>query len=70
MSSEFKEWLEDRITEVVLDSGAMDRIEEISNPSFNKTSVHGWKDEQKVLLEVWFDDELEEWKIKRREIDK
>lgn len=70
MSNEFKEWLEDRITEVVFDSGAMDRIEEISNPSFNKTSVHGWKNGQKVLLEVWFDDELEGWKIERMELNK
>ena len=70
MSNEFKEWLEDRITEVVLDSGAMDRIEEISNPSFNKTDVHGWKNGQKVLLKVWFDDELEGWKIERMELNK
>ena len=70
MSNEFKDWLENRIGEVVLESGAMDKIEEISNPSFMKTYVHGWKNGQKVLLEVWFDDDLEEWMIEHRELDK
>ena len=70
MSNEFKDWLEDEIGEVVLESGAMDRIEEIPNPSFIKTYVHGWKNGQKVLLEVWFDDELEEWKMEHRETNK
>lgn len=70
MSNEFNEWLEDRIVEVIFDSGAIDRIEEISNPSFNKTSVYGWKNGQKVFLKVWFDDELEGWKIERMETNK
>ena len=35
MSNEFKDWLEDRIGDVVLNSGAMDRIEDIPNPSYS-----------------------------------
>lgn len=70
MSNEYKDWLENRISEVVLGSGAMDKIEEIPNPSFMKTYVHGWKNGQKVLLEVWFDDDLEEWMIEHRELDR
>ena len=70
MSDEFKDWLGNRIDEVILTSGVMDKIEEIPNPSYNKTYVHGWKNGQKVLLEVWFDDELEEWRIEHRETDK
>ena len=67
MSNEFKDYLLDIISDVVLDSGMMDKIEEIPNPSYNKTYVRGQKNGQKVLLEVWFDDELEEWKIEHRE---
>jgi hypothetical protein len=70
MSNEFKDYLWDTISDLVLNSGVMDKIEEIPNPSYNKTYVHGWKNGQKVLLEVWFDDELEEWKIEHRELDK
>ena len=70
MSNEFKDWLENTIDEVVLTSGMIDKIEKISNPSFTKTYVHGWKNGQKVLLEIWFDDELEEWRIEHRELDK
>ena len=69
MSNEFKDYLLNTISNLVLDSGVMDRIEEIPNPSYNKTYVRGWKNGQKVLLEVWFDDELEEWKIEHRELD-
>lgn len=67
MSNEFKDWLEDRIGDVVLNSGAMDRIEDIPNPSYSKTYVHGWKNGQKVLLQVWFDDDIGEWQIEHRE---
>jgi len=70
MSNEFKDWLEDEIGDVVLESGAMDRIEEIPNPSFIKTYVHGWKNGQRVTLMVWFDNALGEWKIEHRETDK
>lgn len=70
MSNEFKDYLWNTISDVVLNSGIMDKIEEIPNPSYSKTYVHGWKNEQKVLLQVWFDDEIGEWRIEHRETDK
>lgn len=70
MSNEFKDYLLDTISDVVLDSGMMNKIEEIPIPSYSKTYVYGWKNGQRVLLEVWFDDELEEWRIEHRELDK
>lgn len=70
MSNEAKDYLWDIIEYIVLKSGVMDEIEEIPKPSYSKTYVHGWKNGQKVLLEVWFDDELGEWQIEHRETDK
>ncbi len=67
MSNAFRDYIYDKIYEVVLKSGAIDKIEEILNPSYEKTYVHGWKNGQKVLLEIWFDDELLEWRIEHRE---
>ena len=70
MSNEFKDYLWNTISDVVLNSGIMDKIEEIPNPSYSKTYVYGWKNGQRVLLQVWFDDELEEWRMEHRETDK
>lgn len=71
MSNEFKDWLEDRIGDIVLESGAVDKIEEICSASYSiRNYVHGWKNEQKVVLMVWFDDDLGEWRIEHRETDK
>ena len=70
MSNEFKDWLEDKIYEIVLESGIMDKIEKISNVSLTKAYVHGWKKGQKVSIEVWFDDDVEEWEMEHRETNK
>lgn len=70
MSNEFKDWLEDRICEIILESGAMDKIEKISNISLMKAYVHGWKNGQKVSIEIWFDDDVKEWEMEHRETDK
>ena len=70
MSNEFKDWLEDKIYEIVLESGVMDKIEKISHISLTKAYVYGWKKGQKVSIEVWFDDDVEEWEMEHREIDK
>ena len=70
MSNEMKDYLYDKICEVVLDSGAMDQIEEVCSASyFTRSYVHGWKNGQKVVLIVWFDDDLCEWRIEHRESD-
>jgi len=71
MSNEFKDYLYDTICDVVLDSGAMDQIDEICSASYSiRNYVHGWKNGQKVVLMVWFDDALGEWRIEHRETNK
>ena len=71
MSNEMKDYLYDKIGEIVLDSSTMDKIEEIYPASyFSHNYVHGWKNGQRVVLEVWFDDDTGDWKIEHRETDK
>lgn len=71
MSNEFKDYLYDTICDVVLDSGAMDEIEQIHGISYSiRNYVYGRKNGQKVILMVWFDDETGEWRIEHRETDK
>lgn len=66
-----KDYLYDRIYEIVLDSGTMDKIKEISPASyFSHNYVYGWKNGQRVVLEVWFDDDIGDWEIEHRETDK
>lgn len=70
MSNELKDYLFDRIYELVLDSGAADTIEEVGSLSYNSHNyVHGWKGGQRVNLVVWFDDDVGEWRIEHRETD-
>lgn len=71
MSNEMKDYLYDKVCEVVLDSGAIDEIEEVCSASYSiRNYVHGRKNGQKVTLIVWFDDNIGEWKIEHRETDK
>lgn len=66
-----KDYLYDKISEVALNSGAIENIEDIYPCSyFCGNTVKGQKNGQPVLLAVWFDDELEEWRIEHREMDK
>lgn len=70
MSNEFKDWLEDKIYEIVLESGIMDKIEKISHISLTKAYVYGWKNGQKNSIEVQLDDDVGEWEMEHRETDK
>lgn len=68
MSNEMKDYLYDTICDVVLDSGAMDQIDEVCSASYSiRNYVHGSKNGQKVVLIVWFDNDLGEWRIEHRE---
>lgn len=68
MSNEFKDYLYDTICDIVLDSGAMDQIDEVCSASYSiRNYVHGSKNGQKVVLIVWFDNDLGEWRIEHRE---
>lgn len=70
MSNEYKDWLEDRIIEVVLESGVMDKIEKLDIRSDWISFVNGKKNGEEVFIVVYFDDELREWQIEHRELDK
>ena len=71
MSNEFKDYLYDKICDVVLNSGAMDEIEQVRGISYSiRNYVYGRKNGQKVVLMVWFDDNTDEWRIEHRETDK
>ena len=63
MSNEYKDWLYDRITDVVLDRGLADRVTG-ADPPF----VEGLKNGDPVRFEVWFDSDLCEWRCERREL--
>ena len=71
MSNEYKDWLYDKVADVLFDAGVVDRIEEIvphwKNHSY---SVIGYRHNEKVKFEVWFSDWTGEWKFERRELDK
>ena len=68
MSNEIKDYLYDKICEVVLDSGAMDEIEQVRSISYSiRNYVYGRKNGQKVVLMVWFDNDTGEWRIEHRE---
>ena len=71
MSNEFKDYLYDKIYDVVLDSGAIDQIDEICSASYSiRNYVYGRKNGQRVVLMVWFNDDIGEWQIEHRETDK
>ena len=65
MSNEYKDWLQDKIAEIILDRGLADKITHITT-----RIVDGIKNEQPVRYEVWFDMEQYEWMIEHRELDK
>jgi hypothetical protein len=55
MSNEYKDYLYDRATDLVLERDLADTVLNTSTGRF----VDGLKDNQPVRFEVWFDDKLE-----------
>ena len=66
MSNEFKEWEIDRICEVVLDRGFMDRVEDVQLGAY-QSIARGRKNGEPVCVAVWFDMDECEWKVEHRE---
>ena len=62
MSNEYKDWLRDKIQDIVIERG-------LADVTFNcdEHFVEGFKNGEPVRFEVWFDKELCEWRIERRE---
>lgn len=68
MSNEYKDWLYDRVQDVVLDAGVIDKVTEVnSSPIYGHKMVYGLKNGEKVAFVVWLDDFENEWKFERRE---
>ena len=69
MSNEYKDYLYDKVQEVVLDACIADKIIKVRPCQlYNAYIVEGLKNEQKVKFEVWFDSIESEWKYERREL--
>lgn len=64
MSNEYKDWLFDKLSEVVLDRNLADIITHVYPPF-----VYGSKNGDRVRFEVWYDQGLEEWRCERRELN-
>lgn len=70
MSNKYKDWLYDRVQDVLLDAGVIDIVALVSNsPIIGRKYVAGYKNGQKVAFAVWFDDNECEWKFERRELN-
>ena len=65
MRNEYKAWLWDKVQEVVKDRG-------LADVTFNSDErfVEGLKDGEPVRFEVWFDLDLGNWRVERRELEK
>lgn len=70
MSNEYKDWIWDRVQDVLLDNCQIDKVEEvIPSPITDIYYVHGWKNGEKVAFAVWFDDDLCDWQFEHRELN-
>ena len=70
MSNEYKDWLHDKVQEVLLDAEVIDLVAMVTkSPIIGRRYVAGYKNGQKVAFAVWFDERENEWKYERRELN-
>ena len=70
MSNEYKEWLNDKVIEILFDANVIDKIDKIlPTPIYAIKYVHGWKNNEQVAFAVWYDEIGEEWRFERRELN-
>lgn len=68
MSNEYKDWLWDRVQDLVLDANAADRITDVIK--HNDTFIlYGCKNDEPVKFIVYFDEALQMWNFEQRELD-
>lgn len=65
MSNEYKDWLWDKVQDVLFEAGVVDKTFNTSTTRF----VDGLKNGERVRFEVWYDDQDCEWKFERRELN-
>ena len=69
MSNEYKDWLLDRVQEVLLDANVIDEVNEVcESPIYGRRIVYGYKNGEKVAFAVWFNNNENEWQYERREL--
>ena len=65
------DYLYDIISEQIMDSDMVDKIEWIETASYDHPNrVHGYKDDEPVHLSIWFDEEAERWYIEYMQFGK
>ena len=62
MSNEYKDWLQDKIQDIILERKLADETLNTSTTRF----VNGIKNGKPVRFEVWFDDSLCAWCVEER----
>lgn len=70
MSNEYKDWLYDRVQDVILDAGLADRTTGVEfSPIDGHRMVYGIKNGEKVAFAVWWNHVEKEWQYERRELN-
>ena len=70
MSNEYKDWLDDRVADVLLMADLVDRVTEVCNsPIDGHKCVYGLKNGSKVAFAVWWDSIEKEWRYEHRELN-
>lgn len=70
MSNEYKDWIWDKLQDVVLEAGVIDKILQVIPYDNIYGVVHGIKDGYHVQYNVWFDDDEGKWAFERMEGNK
>ena len=70
MSNEYKDWLNDRMKEVVIEAGIMDKTTGVEfSPIGSHRIIYGIKNGEAVAFAVWWDSIEKEWRYERRELN-
>ena len=67
MSNEMKDWIWDKLQNVVLEAGVIDRVLQIIPQDNFYGTVHGVKDGYHVKYNVWYDNDDGYWNYERSE---
>lgn len=68
MSSEMKEWVQDRAVEALWNANVIDKIESTKIKGNCRCEVRGFRRGEPVAFMVWLNDE-DEWQFEHRELN-
>lgn len=69
MSNEYKDWLRDRVVDVLFDANLIDKATKVDESPANYRLVYGEKNNEKVAFAVWWDPIEKEWRYEHRELN-